>query len=59
MHNATIVKDKNGQYHIRIHPDAPQTGGNVKVIEVLQQKDGESLDQLKERALKFVQKETE
>jgi hypothetical protein len=59
MHSATIVKDDKGHFHIRISKDGPQTGGKVKLIEILHQKDGESLDAFKERAVKFVQEEVD
>ena len=59
MYTATIVKDKQGVYHVRISSKGPQTGGDVKVIDVLQSRSGESQEQLKERALKYVQEEVD
>ena len=55
MLTATIVKDKtNGCIHIRIDKNGPQTGGDVEIIEVLQQKDDETDEELKLRALAYV-----
>jgi hypothetical protein len=54
MRTATIVKDRqNGMIHIRIGKE-PQTGGTVDLIEVLQQRDDESLEEFKERCIRFV-----
>ena len=55
MRSATIVREKKGgMIHIRIDKNAPQTGGDVEVLEVLHQKDGESLEAFKERCVRFV-----
>lgn len=54
MLKATIVRDKDGTYHIRISKDSPQTGGDVELIEILDQKPGESEGAFKERAVEFV-----
>ncbi len=54
MNTATIVKDKKGVYHIRISKQQPQIGGDVEVIEVLNQRDDESIDDFQERAIRFV-----
>lgn len=54
QHTATIVKDKNDVYHVRISKDGPQDGGDVELIEVLNQRDNETLEEFKERALSFV-----
>jgi hypothetical protein len=51
MYTATIVKDKQGVYHIRISSKGPQTGGDVKVIEILYDSDQEKL---KTKAVKYV-----
>ena len=56
MRSATIVREKKdpSRIYIRIDKGAPQTGGDIEVIEVLQQKDGESLEDFKERCVRFV-----
>lgn len=51
MYTATIVKDKQGVYHIRISSKGPQTGGDVEVIEILYDSDQE---RLKEKSVKYV-----
>jgi hypothetical protein len=52
MYTATIVKDKQGCYHIRISSKPePQTGGDVKVIEILRDDDYE---RLKKKAQQYV-----
>ncbi len=55
MYTATIVKDKQGVYHIRISSKGPQTGGDVEVIEILSDTDQE---RLKQKAVTYVQQET-
>ena len=52
---ATIVRHKvTGIYHIRIGPQ-PDDKGEVELIEVLVQKDGETVEAFKERTRQFVQ----
>lgn len=51
---ATIVKDAKQCIHVRISRDGPQTGGDVKVIEILQSKDEETAEEFKLRALAYV-----
>ena len=53
MYSATIVKDKQGVYHIRISSKGPQTGGDVEIIEILQDADQEKL---KKKSVDYVQK---
>ncbi len=55
MYTATIVKDKQGVYHIRVSSRGPQTGGDVEVIEILSDTDQE---RLKKKAVKYVKEET-
>ncbi len=50
-YSATIVKDGNGVYHIRISRKGPQTGGDVKVIDVLY---GNDEEKLKDKAVEYV-----
>lgn len=55
MRSATIIKEKkSGTIHIRIDKNDPQTGGEIDVVEVLHQKNGESLEDFKERCIRFV-----
>jgi hypothetical protein len=58
MLRATIVREKQlrdgrNSYHVRIGQE-PQTGGDVEVIEILGQKDGETRRQLDVRAYNFL-----
>lgn len=57
MQTATIIRIPPGRYEIRMDPKGAQAGGDVTVIEVLQQKDGESLEEFKERCVRFVREE--
>ncbi len=57
MLTGTIVKLPNGTYKVRISTRGPQTGGDIEVIEILQQKDGESEEDFKKRCLRFVHEE--
>ena len=56
MYTATIVKDKKGVFHIRVSSKGPDTGGDVEVIEILSDPDQKKL---KEKAVKYVQEETD
>jgi len=56
MYTATIVKDKQGVFHIRISSKGPDTGGDVEVIEILSDTDQKKL---KDKAIKYVQQETD
>ncbi len=52
MYVATIVRDKrDGRVHVRIGK-APQNGGNVEVVDIL---NGTDLKELKDRAERFVE----
>jgi hypothetical protein len=58
MLRATIVRmkqlvDGRNSYHVRIGKE-PQTGGDVEVIEILGQKEGETRQQLDVRAYNFL-----
>jgi len=55
-YTATIVKDKSGTYHVRISKKGPQTGGDVELIELLY---GDNEQELKERAVKFINERTD
>lgn len=55
MYTATIVKDKQGVFHIRISTKGPQTGGDVEVVEILS---GSDQKKLEEKAVKYVREET-
>jgi hypothetical protein len=60
MRAATIVREKGDpkKIHIRISSDdEPQKGGEVELVEVIHQKDGETLEQFKERVVKFVREQ--
>ncbi len=50
-YSATIVKDKNGTYHIRVSSKGPQTGGDVEVLEILYDNDEQKL---KDKAVEYV-----
>ncbi len=50
MYVATIVRDKRGKYYVRI-ATAPQTGGDVTVIDVL---NGTDRSELERRAGRYV-----
>lgn len=54
MLTATIVRDKDGVYHIRISKKGPDTAGDVTVIDILLQKDGENYDAFKFRCQEYV-----
>lgn len=54
MLKATIVREGKDRYHVRIGKGPPQVGGDVELVEVLDQKPGESEEALKERALEFL-----
>ncbi len=57
MLRATIVKERyKDQYHVRIGKE-PQKGGDVEVIEILVQREGESKEELAARAHEFALKE--
>ncbi len=51
MYVATIVRDKRGKYYVRI-ATAPQTGGDVTVIDVL---NGTDRDELERRARRYAE----
>ncbi len=56
MYIATIVKKKNDPtIYIRFSNNAPATGGDVEVIDILLRKDEETIDKFKERVVKYVQ----
>jgi len=51
-YSATIVRDKNGVYQIRISNKGPQTGGDVEVIDILY---ADTEAEIKSKAIKFVE----
>ncbi len=57
MLTGTIIRLPNGTYRVRISKHGPQTDGDVKIVEVLQQKDNETEEKFKERCIRFVQEE--
>jgi len=58
MRSATIVREKKDhkRIHVRISgKDEPQDGGDhVELIEVLHSKDGETMEQFRERVERFI-----
>ena len=56
--SATIARKKDGSFSIDIRSGAPaRPADGIVIVEVIFSRDGESLDDFKERALRFVNEE--